>query len=131
MKIQVCFTYANQKHCPSEIKKKRLYEFYEMYACYWIYLIWDNKYIWQWKVVLNFRFSKLFYNLKPLDSRHLWDQVNMSVIEKCSLYIDYLSKPISLYIYSLSKPRSLYIESLSKPRSLYINSLSKPRSLYI
>ena len=53
--------------------------FCEMYTCYWIYLVWNNKYIWQWKVVLNFRFTKLLHNLKTLDSRHLWNQVNMSV----------------------------------------------------
>ena len=61
--------------------------FCEMYTCYWIYLVWNNKYIWQWKVVLNFRFTKLLHNLKPLDSRHLRDQVNMSVIDKRWLYI--------------------------------------------
>ena len=56
--------------------------FCKMYTCYWICLVWNNKYIWEWKVVLNFRFAKLLHNLKPLDSRHLWDQVNMSVIDK-------------------------------------------------
>ena len=61
--------------------------FCEMYTCHWIYLVWNNKYIWQWEVVLNFRFLKLLHNLKPLDSRHLWDQVNMSVIGNCWLYI--------------------------------------------
>ena len=49
--------------------KKKLYEFYEMYTCYLIYLAWNNKYFWQWKVVLNFRFTKLLYGLKPLDNR--------------------------------------------------------------
>ena len=61
--------------------------FCDMYTCYWIYLVSNNKHIWQWKLLLNFRFTKLLHNLKPLNSRHLWDQVKMSVIDKCWLYI--------------------------------------------
>ena len=42
------------------------------------HLSWDNQYLWRWKVVLKFRFTKLLCKLKPLDSRHLRDQVDMS-----------------------------------------------------
>ena len=61
--------------------------FHPLLARYWIYLVWNNKYLWQWKVVLDFKFTKFLHNLKLLDSRHRWHQVNMSVIGKCWLYI--------------------------------------------